>query len=65
VLQNHNCVKELRGIVKAHEQKIVELQQEIRDCKYQLAEQRRDISVIRDNMRNMRPAQNSSAVSTR
>ena len=60
LFQNHNCVKERRGIVKAQEQKICDLQQEVRDCKYQLAEQRREINVLRDLMRNIRSPMTSS-----
>ncbi len=46
-LAAHNCIRELRAGLKAHDQKVAELLQEINDCKYQMAEQRREISILK------------------
>lgn len=46
-LQEHNCTRELRSIIRCQEQKISDFQQDLNDCKYQLAEQRREISLLK------------------
>lgn len=47
-MKDHNCVRELRSIVKSHEQKLSEQAKFIADIKYQLAEQRRELSILSD-----------------
>ncbi len=53
-MDSHNCIRELRTLVAAAEQKSLELRKELDDCKYELAEQRRDIGVLKDVVRQLR-----------
>jgi hypothetical protein len=53
-MDGHNCIRELRTLVSAAEQKSSELRKDLDDCKYDLAEQRRDISILKDVVRKIR-----------
>ena len=53
--KDHNCVRELRNLVKGHEQKLLDQEKLISDIQYQLAEQRREISLLRDHRSNNLP----------
>lgn len=53
-MEAHNCVRELRLLIRSQEQKLSDCQTEVNDCKYQLAEQRREISLLKDLVRNLR-----------
>jgi len=50
-MSNHNCVKELRAIISGQDEKISALEGAVRDAKYQLAENRRDINILKDQVR--------------
>ena len=41
------CVQELRNLIKAQDEKIVELQRSVGDANYQLTEYRREISILK------------------
>ena len=45
----------MRSLVKAHEQKLLDQEKLISDIQYQLAEQRREISLLRDHRSNNLP----------
>ena len=49
-MKEHNCVRDLRALVTTHEQKMGEMQKDLSDCKYQLAEQRREINLLKDRV---------------
>lgn len=53
-LKDHNCVRELRGLVQSLQQKISEQQQELAEQKFQLNEQKREIQLLKEFMRAMR-----------
>ena len=46
-LKDHNCVQELRNLIKAQDEKISELQRSVGDANYQLTEYRREISILK------------------
>jgi len=62
-LGKHNCVLELRRAFQAQEAKVGELQSEVSSCKYQLAEQRRDINILKDQLRTLRGVSSVANVS--
>lgn len=49
VLQDHNCLRELRSLIQNQSGKIAELQQELAENKYQLNEQKREIQLLKVN----------------
>ncbi|XP_072380142.1 E3 ubiquitin-protein ligase NRDP1 [Diabrotica undecimpunctata] len=53
-LKDHNCVKELRALIHTQQQKLNEFQQEITEQRFLLAEQRREMQLLKDFMRAMR-----------
>ncbi|CAH1112586.1 unnamed protein product [Psylliodes chrysocephalus] len=53
-LKDHNCVKELRALIHTQQQKLNEFQQEINEQRFLLAEQRREMQLLKDFMRAMR-----------
>jgi len=56
-------VRELRILVKTHEQKLLDQEKLISDIQYQLAEQRREISLLRDHRSNSTNLPNISNIS--
>nr|XP_029520857.1 E3 ubiquitin-protein ligase NRDP1-like isoform X1 [Oncorhynchus nerka]XP_029520858.1 E3 ubiquitin-protein ligase NRDP1-like isoform X1 [Oncorhynchus nerka] len=53
---NHNCIKHLRGVVQQQQTKISELEKNAAEHKHQLGEQKRDIQLLKANMRAIRSA---------
>ncbi|KAL3854652.1 hypothetical protein ACJMK2_013912 [Sinanodonta woodiana] len=53
-LKNHNCVRELRGLVQQQNQKVVEMQSELAEHKLQISEQKRELQLLKEYMRSMR-----------
>lgn len=47
VLQDHNCVKELRALIHSQQQKMGDFQKEITDYKFQLNQQKREIHLLK------------------
>ncbi len=62
-LAAHNCIKEMRSVLTTNEQKVAEMQSEMADVKYQLAEQRRDIAVLKDALRLTRTSSSLQSAS--
>lgn len=63
-LKNHNCVRELRGLIHTQQQKINEMKRELSEQQFQINEQKREIHLLKDFMRAMRvsnPAMRSIA----
>ncbi|KAJ8390503.1 hypothetical protein AAFF_G00103000 [Aldrovandia affinis] len=55
-LPNHNCIKHLRSVVQQQQSKIAELEKTAAEHKHQLAEQKRDIQLLKAYMRAIRSA---------
>ncbi|XP_035244281.1 E3 ubiquitin-protein ligase NRDP1-like isoform X2 [Anguilla anguilla] len=53
---NHNCIKHLRTVVQQQQTKIGELEKTAAEHKHQLAEQKRDIQLLKAYMRAIRSA---------
>ncbi|CAG9861948.1 unnamed protein product [Phyllotreta striolata] len=53
-LKDHNCIKELRALIHTQQQKLNEFQQEFTEQRFLLAEQRREMQLLKDFMRAMR-----------
>lgn len=53
-LPNHNCIKHLRSVVQQQQQRIAELEKTSAEHKHQLAEQKRDIQLLKAYMRAIR-----------
>ncbi|KAJ8924650.1 hypothetical protein NQ315_000801 [Exocentrus adspersus] len=53
-LKDHNCVKELRALIHTQQQKMNEFQQELTEQRFLIAEQRREMQLLKDFMRAMR-----------
>lgn len=54
--QEHNCVRELRSLMQAQQSKLVEVQAEVAESKFQLQEQKRELQLLKDYMLAMRNA---------
>ena len=50
-MESHNCIRELRTLMSAAEQKNSELRKDLDEVKYELAEQRRDIGLLKEVIR--------------
>jgi len=61
-LKDHNCVQELRNLIKAQDEKISELQRSVGDANYQLTEYRREISILKDQVQNNTRVLNQQSV---
>nr|SVE69843.1 EOG090X07HG [Eubosmina coregoni] len=61
-LKEHNCVRELRSVMQAQQSKLVEVQAEVAEGKFQLQEQKRELQLLKDFMRAMRNANPSMRV---
>lgn len=46
-LKDHNCVKELRSLIHSQQQKLNEFQQEINEQRFLVAEQRREMQLLK------------------
>ena len=46
-MRDHNCVRELRSVMRAQDEKISELETAVREAKYQQAENRREIAILK------------------
>lgn len=46
-LKRHNCVRELRELIHTQQQKITEFKQEIQEQKLQIAQQQRDLDMLK------------------
>ena len=55
-MRDHNCVRELRSVMRAQDEKISELETAVREAKYQQAENRREIAILK--VRNHKKATN-------
>ncbi|KAM4796853.1 E3 ubiquitin-protein ligase NRDP1 [Rhinophrynus dorsalis] len=55
-LPNHNCIKHLRSVVQQQQSRIGELEKAAAENKHQLAEQKRDIQLLKAYMRAIRSA---------
>ncbi|NXV56600.1 RNF41 ligase, partial [Molothrus ater] len=53
-LPNHNCIKHLRSVVQQQQTRIAELEKTSAEHKHQLAEQKRDIQLLKAYMRAIR-----------
>ena len=53
-MESHNCIRELRTLMSAAEQKNSDLRKELDEVKYELAEQRRDIGLLKEVIRKHR-----------
>ncbi|XP_044240648.1 E3 ubiquitin-protein ligase NRDP1 isoform X2 [Ursus americanus] len=53
-LPNHNCIKHLRSVVQQQQTRIAELEKSSAEHKHQLAEQKRDIQLLKAYMRAIR-----------
>lgn len=53
-LPNHNCIKHLRSVVQQQQSRIAELEKTSAEHKHQLAEQKRDIQLLKAYMRAIR-----------
>ena len=53
-MESHNCIRELRTLMGASEQKNSDLRKDLDDVKYELAEQRRDIGLLKEVIRKLR-----------
>ncbi|KAK3547623.1 hypothetical protein QTP86_026280 [Hemibagrus guttatus] len=53
---NHNCIKHLRSVVQQQQTKIADLEKTAAEHKHQLAEQKRDIQLLKAYMRAIRSA---------
>jgi E3 ubiquitin-protein ligase NRDP1 len=54
--QEHNCVRELRSLMQAQQSKLVEVQAEVAEGKFQMSEQKRELQLLKDYMLAMRNA---------
>jgi len=52
-LKEHNCVKELRTVMQTQQAKLVEVQAEVAEGKFQLQEQKRELQLLKEFMRAM------------
>lgn len=50
-MESHNCIRELRTLMSAAEQKNSDLRKDLDEVKYELAEQRRDIGLLKEVIR--------------
>jgi len=50
----HNCVKELRGVVRDQGESLSKAQQDISDMRYALTEQKREIQQLKETLRGIR-----------
>ncbi|KAK2885420.1 hypothetical protein QQF64_021215 [Cirrhinus molitorella] len=55
-MPNHNCIKHLRSVVQQQQTKIADLEKTAAEHKHQLAEQKRDIQLLKAYMRAIRSA---------
>lgn len=46
-LKDHNCIKELRTVIEAQQQKLNDFQQELNEQKFTLAEQKRELLLLK------------------
>lgn len=46
-LKDHNCIKELRTVIEAQQQKLNDFQQELTEQKFTLAEQKRELLLLK------------------
>ena len=53
-MESHNCIRELRTLMSAAEQKNSDLRKDLDEVKYELAEQRRDIGLLKEVIRKHR-----------
>ena len=61
-MQEHNCVRELRSLVQSQQVKLMEVQAEVAEGKFQLQEQKRELQLLKDFMRAMRNANPSMRI---
>lgn len=50
-LKDHNCVKELRSLIHSQQQKLNEFQQEINEQRFLIAEQRREMQLLKVSLK--------------
>jgi USP8 interacting. len=53
-VQDHNCVKELRSIVHKQQQKMVNMETEMSEQRFQMTELKRQLTVLQELMRAMK-----------
>ncbi|KAL3854653.1 hypothetical protein ACJMK2_013913 [Sinanodonta woodiana] len=53
-LKNHNCVRELRGVVQQQNQMVVEMQSKLAEHKLQISDQKRELQLLKEYTRSMR-----------
>ena len=51
-MRDHNCVRELRSVMRAQDEKISELETAVREAKYQQAENRIEIAILKVRKQN-------------
>jgi len=53
-MRDHNCVKELRTLVREQSERMGEFQQDMADMRYALTEQKREVQLLKEMVRSIR-----------
>ncbi|KAK6629092.1 hypothetical protein RUM43_002909 [Polyplax serrata] len=53
-IKDHNCIKELRALIHKHEEKFTEFQQQLGKQRYQLEQQKYELTLLKEFMRAMK-----------